>query len=159
MKKIKIIGILIIIAALVCALASCSGGGVDKKGTATILVDNGDGAYTSYTVNLSKVEGDEGALSLLEYLSTQKGTTLRYTTQSGAYGAYMTSINELNPDPLSEYISVYTNEEADFPVSTDGMAMPGIKYEDTELKYSGVGISEMTVKDGTVIMFRLESFA
>lgn len=158
MKKTKIIGILIIIAALVCAFASCGGGGVDKKGTATILVDNGGGDYTSYSVNLSEVEGEEGALSLLEYLSTKKGTDLYYTTQSGAYGAYMTGINALIPDPLSEYIAVYTNEEADFPVSTDSMAMPGVEYKDTELKYSGVGISEMTVKDGTVIMFRLESF-
>lgn len=159
MKRTKIISALIIIATLLCALTSCGGGNVDNKGTATILVDNGGGDYTSYVVDLSKLkERENGAVSLLEYLSGEKGTDLRYETESGAYGAYIKSINALNPNPISEYIAIYTSEESDFSVSSDGMAMPGIKYEDIELQYSGVGISEMTVKDGTVIMLRLESF-
>lgn len=158
-KSIKICSLLILAAALAFALVSCSGGNVAKSGTATILVDNGGGDYTSYSVDLSKLEEREnGAISLLEYLSKQEGTALRYTAESGAYGAYITSVNELKPDPLSEYISIYTSEESDFSVSSDGMEMPGVKYGDVELKYSGVGLSEMTIRDGTVVMLRLESF-
>ena len=58
----------------------------------------------------SKLEKhDEGAATLLEYLSVQKGTDLYYTVQlGGGYGAYITSINSLKPDPASEYIAVYT---------------------------------------------------
>ena len=94
MKRTKIISALIIIATLLCALTSCGGGNVDNKGTATILVDNGGGDYTSYVVDLSKLkERENGAVSLLEYLSGEKGTDLRYETESGAYGAYIKSIN------------------------------------------------------------------
>jgi len=159
--KTKILGLFIIVAVLVCALASCADTNVASSGEATLLVDNGDGDYTVYTIDLSMLEKrDEGALSLLEYLSVQKGTDLYYSTQSGGgYGAYITSINALNPDPLCEYIAIYTSEEADFTVSADGMEIPSIMYNDTELKYSGVGISEMKIKDGTVVMLRLESFA
>lgn len=158
-KSVKIFNILILLAVLVCALVSCSGGNVGKSGTATILVDSGSGEYTSYSVDLSKLEEREkGAISLLEYLSSPQNADLRYTTEAGAYGAYITGINELNPDPLSEYIAIYTSEQSDFSVSSDGMEMPGIKYGDVELKYSGVGLSEMTIKDGTVVMLRLESF-
>ncbi len=158
-KNIKILSLLIVAVMLCCILVSCSGGNVAKSGTATILVDSGNGEYTSYSVDLSKLdENDEGALSLLEYLATQKDVDFNYTAQSGAYGAYITNINKLSPDPLSEYIAVYTSEASDFSVSSDGMEMPSVKYGEVELKYSGVGISEMKINDGTVVMFRLESF-
>ena len=158
-KKFKICSLLAIVAILVCALVSCFGG-VDGSGIATILVDAGDGEYTEYSVDLSKLENvDKGAVSLLEYLSMDKRADLRYTVESGAYGAYITSINQITPDPLSEYIAIYTSEASDFSVSVDGMEMPSIKYGDVELQYSGVGLSDMTVKDGTVILLRLESFS
>lgn len=160
-KSIKIFSLLTVAVMLCCALVSCAGGNVAKSGEATILVDKGDGDYTVYSVELSELEKhDEGAATLLEYLSTQKGTDLYYTVQlGGGYGAYITSINSLKPDPLCEYIAVYTSEASDFSVSSDGMEMPSVKYGEVELKYSGVGISEMNIKDGTVVMFRLESFA
>lgn len=157
----KFLSLLIVAVMLCLSLVSCSGGNVASSGTATLLVDKGDGDYTVYTVELSELEKhDEGALTLLEYLSTQKGTDLYYGTQAGGgYGAYITNINSLNPDPTSEYIAVYTSEPSDFSVSSDGMEMPSVMYNETELKYSGVGISSMNIKDGTVVMFRLESFA
>ena len=160
-RTIKFLSLLTVAAMLCFALISCGGGNVASSGEATLLVDKGDGDYTVYTVELSKLEKhDEGAVTLLEYLSVQKGTDLYYTVQlGGGYGAYITSINSLKPDPASEYIAVYTSEESDFSVSSDGMEMPSVKYGEIELKYSGVGISEMNIKDGTVVMFRLESFA
>ena len=160
-KNIKILSLLIAAVMTCFSLVACSGGNVASSGTATLLVDNGNGDYTVYEVELSKLEKyDEGALTLLEYLSTQKGTDLYYGTQAGGgYGAYVTNVNSLNPDPTSEYIAVYTSEASDFSVSSDGMEMPSVMYGQTELKYSGVGISSMNIKDGTVVMFRLESFA
>lgn len=159
--KTKILSILILSAVIFCALTSCAGGNVASSGEATIVVDLGGGEYATYTIDLSQLEEhDEGAFTLLKYLSVQKGTDLYYSTNSGGgYGAYITAINSLSPDPMSEYIAVYTSEKTDFSVSSDGIEMPGVTYNGTELKYSGVGISQMTIKDGTVVMFRLESFA
>ena len=157
-NNLKICSLLVVVALLACILSACAGG-VDKSGTATILVDGGSGEYTVYSVDLSKLDNvEDGAISLLEYLSTDKKSDLRYTAESSTYGAYITSINEITPDPLSEYIAIYTSEVSDFSVSADGMEMPSIKYGEIELQYSGVGLGDMTVKDGTVILLRLESF-
>jgi hypothetical protein len=78
----------------------------------------------------------------------------------GGYGAYINSISPLNPDALAnEYIGIYTTEECDFSVPTEYFpTVSTVTYGDATLTYSGVGISSMTIKDGTVILFRLETY-
>ena len=163
MKKriFKLPLILVVIAMATLTLMSCGGGNVADKGIAKIVVENGENDYTVYEVDLSKLEErGEGAISLLEYVASQKDSTLYYNVQwGGGYGAYITAIGSLNPDPASEYISVYTSEEKDFAVPTDyAPTVSTVAYGEMTLTYSGVGLSSMSVKDGTVILFRVESF-
>ena len=162
MKKTnRIISLLARVLMLALSFTACVSGGIAKSGTATLVVEGADGAYSTYDVDLSKLEKrDEGAISLLEYIASLEGSTLYYNVQwGGGYGAYITSIGSITPDPSCEYISIYTTEAADFAVATDYMPeVPTVEYDGKTLTYSGVGLSTMTVNDGTVILFRLEGF-
>ena len=162
MKKTnRIISLIALVLMLALSLTACVSGGVGSSGTATIVIEGADGSYTTYDVDLSKLEKrDEGAISLLEYVASMEGSTLYYNVQwGGGYGAYVTSIGSLSPDPTCEYISLYTSESADFAVATEYMpTVPTVTYSDITLTYAGVGLSSMTVNDGTVILFRLEGF-
>ncbi|MBE6534696.1 MAG: aminoacyl-histidine dipeptidase [Ruminococcaceae bacterium] len=162
MKKAnRILSILLVVAMTLLALVSCAGGIVASTGTAKIVVEKAEGDYSVYEVDLSKLERrDEGAISLLEYIASLEGSTLYYNVQwGGGYGAYITSIDTLNPNPANQYIAIYTTEEEDFAVPTEWTpTVPTVEYGDMTLTYTGVGLSSMHVKDGTVILFRLEGF-
>ena len=162
MKKIsKILAILLVLVTVIMSFASCMGGDVSQTGTAKIVIENAEGDYTVYDVDLSKLEKhDEGALSLLEYIASQEGSTLYYNVQwGGGYGAYVTSIGSISPNPANQYVALYTSEEADFAVPTDyAPTVATVSYGDLTLTYSGVGLSSMHINDGTIILFRLESF-
>ncbi|MBE6644121.1 MAG: hypothetical protein E7612_01925 [Ruminococcaceae bacterium] len=162
MKKTKLLAILLVAVMIAASLTSCLGGDVAETGTAKIVVENGENDYTVYDVDLSKLEKhDEGAISLLEYEASREGSTLYYNVQwGGGYGAYITSIGSLNPDATkNQFIALYTSEAADFAVPTEyAPTVATVKYGDMTLTYAGVGLSSMTVKDGTVILFRLESY-
>ena len=162
MKKAKrIISVIALALVLALAFTACSSGDVGLTGTATLVVEGRDGTYTTYDVDLSKLEKhDEGAISLLEYVASLEGSTLYYNVQwGGGYGAYITSIGSLSPDPSSEYISLYTTESKDFAVPTEYMpTVPTVEYSGKTLTYSGVGLSSMHINDGTVILFRVEGF-
>ena len=161
MKKVISTVALVLVMVLALSFTACSTGNIANSGTATLVVENRDGSYATYDVDLSKLEKrDEGAISLLEYVASLEGSTLYYNVQwGGGYGEYITAIGSLNPDPSCEYISLYTTESADFAVATEYMPVVATaEYSGKTLTYSGVGLSSMHVKDGTVIMFRLESF-
>lgn len=166
MKKTKILSLILALATMICVLASCGvGGNVAKNGTASIVIETqneGEGKYVVYEVDLSLLESrDDGVLSLLEYIGMQEGSTLYYSLNfGGGYGAYVNSISPLYPAPLStEYISVYTSEECDFAVPTEySPTVATVLYGELTLTYSGVGISSMTVNDGTVILFRMVTY-
>ena len=160
-KTSKILAVLLVIVTIIASFASCTGGDVSQTGTAKIVIENAEGDYTVYDVDLSKLEKrDEGALSLLEYIASQEGSTLYYNVQwGGGYGAYITSIGTLSPNPASQYVAIYTSSEADFAVPNEYMpTVATVKYGDLTLTYSGVGLSSMHINDGTIILFRLESF-
>lgn len=157
----KILALLLVVVITVLSLASCSGGNVAKSGTATIAIERAENDYAVYEVDLSKLERrDEGAISLLEYIASLEGSTLYYNVQwGGGYGAYITAIDTLNPDPSNQYIALYTSEEADFAVPSEwSPTVATAKYGETTLTYAGVGLSSMHINDGTVILFRLEGF-
>ena len=162
MKKTnKFISVLALALAIALTFTACAGGNVAKNGTATLVIEERDGSYSTYEVDLSKLEKhDEGAISLLEYVASLESSPLYYNIQwGGGYGAYITSIGSLSPDPSSEYISLYTSETADFAVPTEYMpTVPTVLYKGKSLSYAGVGLSSMSVKDGTVILFRVEGF-
>ena len=160
-KTKRILALILAMVLTVAALTSCMGAETANTGTAKIVIENGEKDYTVYDVDLSKLEKrDEGALSLLEYVASQEGSTLYFNvTWGGGYGAYVTSIGSLNPDPSSQYIALYTSEEADFAVPSEwSPTVATTAYGDMTLTFSGVGLSSMHVNDGTVILFRLEGF-
>ncbi len=162
-KITKLLAILVVIAIAIVGLVSC-GGNVASSGTAYIVIENGAGAdepYTVYEVELSKVENKtEGAMALLEYIASQNDSTLYYSINwGGGYGAYVNSIGALTPEG-AEFIAVYTSNETDF--ATPDAYMPVVstaEYNGVTLTYSGFGISQMNIKDGTVVLFRLESYS
>lgn len=164
MKTKRIISLALALIMALLALASCAGGNVAEKGTATLVIETGaEGAdkYVVYNVDLALLEErNEGALSLLEYLAAQEGSTLYYSaTWGGGYGAYLNSIGSLAPDASKEYIAVYTSVEKDFAVPSEwAPTVATVKYKDATLTYSGVGISSMTIEDGAVVLFRVEGF-
>ena len=159
----RILALIVTVVSIVLCLVSC-GGNVAGSGTAYVVIENGEGAsepYTVYEVNLSKVENkNEGAQALLEYLASLEDSTLYYSASwGGGYGAYVNSIGALYPVG-AQFIAVYTSNEADF--ATPDAYMPVVKtvdYNGKTLTYSGVGISQMNIKDGTVVLFRLESYS
>jgi len=160
MKKrfFKLPLILVVIAMAALTLMSC-GGGVADEGIAKIVVENGENDYTVYEVDLAKLgEYDEGAISLLEYLASAENNPLSYKVQGSEYGAFITEIGALKPSD-SQFLAIYTSEEADFAVPTaDYPTVATVTYGEMTLTSSGVGLSSMTINDGTVILFRIESF-
>ncbi len=161
MKNTKrILSLVLTIATLIFALASCAGGGlVAEKGTVKLVIENGEKAYTVYEIDLAKLEDREGgAVALLEYARVNCG--LEYKTDDAGYGAYITEIGSIKQDyTTGEYIILYTTETADFAVPTADMpVVPTVDYGEVLLTSAGVGLSSMHVSDGTVILFRLESY-
>lgn len=158
----KIVVLALVICVTLSAFTSCqSKSTVADSGTAKIVIENAENDYTVYEVDLSKLENrSEGVMSLLEYVAMLEGSELYYNVQwGGGYGAYVTSIGTLVPDSTCQYVSIYTTEASDFAVPTDyAPTVATVKYGDITLTYSGVGMSSMHVNDGTVILFRIESF-
>ena len=163
MKITKITALLTLIATVLFCLVSC-GGNVAAHGVAYVVIENGEGAsepFTVYEVDLSRVENkNEGALALLEHVASEEGSTLYYSASwGGGYGAYVNSIGALIPEG-TEFIAVYTSNEVDFAVPDAYMpVVKTVDYNGATLTYSGFGISQMNIKDGTVVLFRLESYS
>ena len=156
----RLLALILLMALFALILTSCGTENVAAHGTATVVIEERDGSFTTYGVDLSLLENrSEGALSLLEYLASIEGSTLYYNAQwGGGYGAFLTSIGKLTPEG-KEFISVYTSEEGDFATPTEwAPVVPSVVYEGRTLCSSGFGISSMTVKDGTVILFRIDTY-
>ena len=139
----RIVAILIATAALIASLTSCYtlGGG----GTVTVVVA-GD-TITEYDVYLERIEGNEGLISVLDYLKENEG--LSYSSNDAGYGAYLTEVGEVKQDPSAgKYVYIYTNVEADFDVSQYAST---VEYKGETLTSAGVGASSMRIEDGAVI--------
>ncbi len=161
MKKTKkILPLVLVLAAVLLTLISCKGDAlVADKGQAQIFIEKYDGSFVSYTVDLSSLEDrSEGALSVIKYL--KESMSLECVIEDAGYGAYITGIDEISENSSAgEYIIIYTTEEADFAVPTaDDPTVPTLKLGDITLVSSGLGLSSMHVGNGTVILFRLESY-
>ena len=155
-KTFKLTFLTLALAIALIALFSCSSGNVASTGTATVVVEK-DGEFNAYEVNLLTVsDHNGGALALLEEL---KKDGFAYEATSGEYGAYLTSIDGMTPNPTCEYISIYTSVESDFSVPTEYMpTVSTVDYNGVPLTYSGVGISQMNIPNGAIILVRVEGF-
>ena len=155
MKKIKILAL--IVAAVMLLMTSCSlFGGVDSEGDVTVVVENTDGGYDVFSVDLEKVENkSEGAKGVLQYLSERKSDKLYVEMTDGIYGAYVSAIGNIKESFTDNaYVIVYTSVDTD---SYEGA--PTVDYKGVTLYQSGFGISDMKVDSGSVILFRLEVYA
>lgn len=156
--KLGIFAALSLVFCLFFTLVGC-GGSVTEEGTAYVVIENRDGSFEEYAVDLALLtERDSGGLSLLKYLGEKEGGIVYSVNYGGGYGGYINSIGSLYPG-ANEYVSLYTSEECDFAVPTEYMpTVSEVKYGERTLKYSGVGIGDISVKDGTVILLRMESY-
>ena len=142
-------------------LASCGllpGPTVDGE-SATVVLDLGDGEYKTYEIKLADVADlTKGAYSLLLHLNENEGLAL--DAPDSTYGVYINSVGELVPDlARNEYVAIYTSVEKDFAVPTaDFPTVSEVVYNGRTLKSAGVGLSSMSVTDGAVILFRIETF-
>ncbi len=154
MKKLLSI---ILLLAITLLTSSCAGGNIDERGTASVIIRSmarGEANDARYDISLEELaDKEEGVMSLLRHLKDEG--VLNYSVTEGPYGAYIDSIANLVPDVASgEYIAVYTSEESEFST----VFLTELDYDGTKLMAAGVGISQMSVKDGTVILFMIESY-
>ena len=153
MKKLLVL--LLALACVLGSLTSCEyifGGGVEDAGEVSLVIESSDGSYEVFDLSLEEVENkSEGAKGLIEHLSQNNG--LKVDMIEGVYGAYVSAIGSISESSVDGiYVMVYTS------VKTDAYeGSPTVEYEGVTLYQSGVGISDMSVAQGTVILFRLES--
>ncbi|MDE7216274.1 MAG: hypothetical protein K2O08_05655, partial [Clostridia bacterium] len=154
MKKfITVISLLLIISLMSLTLVAC-GGDVDDSGVMTLVVKNGDD-IKEYTVDLSEiqnVDGGKGVMVILEYLKNNDDLTYAY--EESAYGAYLTQVNSLKQEN-GAYIYLYTDVESDIDLTEYPTT---IDYNGKTLTNSGVGVSQMNVKDGCTILITTITF-
>ncbi len=132
MRKIsKILVVVLCVLSICTILASC--GNNDTAGTMTLIVGE-----TEYTVDLSKVEGNDGLFAVLRTL--EKQGELTYT----ANGNFLTQVGNLQQDARAGvYLYIYTSVEEDFDVSVYATEKD---YKEKKLVSSGVGADSMHVK-------------
>ena len=119
--KLGITAAFMLVFCLLFSLVGCGGGSVTDEGVAYVVIENRDGSYEEYEVDLSLLtERSSGCLSLLKYLGEQEGGIVYSVNYGGGYGGYINSIGSLYPG-TNEYISIYTSESSDFAVPTEYM--------------------------------------
>ncbi len=164
MKKILA---LILVLVMAVGLVSCNGvfdgilGGIlGERGDVSIVIENRDGTYDVYKAYLEDVENkDEGVYGVIQHIMAREKNPLEADIVDSTYGAYINSIGSLIPettDEYMEYVSIYTSLEKDFG-TWDGVGE--IDYEETTLKASGVGLTSMSAEEGTIVLFRIETYA
>jgi hypothetical protein len=120
-----------------------------ESGFCTIVLE-GDPAV-EYRVNLDKVTGTDGLLSVLEYLKETEG--LAYTESAGM----LTEVGAIRQDPAAgKYVYIWTSVEKDFDMTVYASTKT---YGEATLTSSGVGAKDMTLADGAVIYIGLYSWS
>ena len=150
----KITALIVFIALMLTALTSC-GTAIAEKGDVTVVIEAADGEYEVYKTYLENVENkNNGALGVLENLRDREENPLHVVYSNSTYGAFITEIGSIKQDESEgKYVVAYTSVESDSYASA-----PTQIYEGTTLFSSGVGISSMTVNEGTVILFRIVEY-
>lgn len=144
MKHIKFTRTLALLLALtlVClAFVACSKKEMSETGFCTIVIEGAPAV--EYRVNLDKVTGNDGLLSVLDYLKEAEGLT--YSANAG----FLTEVGTVKQDAtLGNYVYIWTSVEKDFDVSAYASTKT---YGDQALTSAGVGAKDMTLTDGALI--------
>ena len=153
--KNRILALLLTVIIAVMALGSCGlvFGDVAEGGDVIVAVENTDGSYEVFDVYLEDVENkNEGAKGIIEHLRDRENDSLYVNMVDSTYGAYVSEIGGIKEDfDTKMYVIVYTSVASD---SYEGA--PTVDYNGTTMYQAGVGLSGMSVEEGTVILFRLE---
>lgn len=125
-----------------------------KDNQMAVIIKNGEGNYTSYTVTLGKGGTDattgEG---VIQYLHEVAGLELTWT--DGEYGKFLTAIGGAKVVAANEYIMVMTTVEKD---KGNWAGVETRVVDGVSIVYSQVGVSEMTVEAGAIIYFEIATF-
>ncbi len=144
-RTTKILALLIALATVFCCFVACGTEESDSKGTVKIVI--GTEKEQVFDVDFTDIEITEGVLSVVKHLAASGKLT--YKSNDSGYGAYLTEIGGLKEDSSTmTYIYIYTSVESDFDTSAYAKTMT---WGGKSLTSAGVGISNMTVKDGAVI--------
>ena len=123
-----------------------------KDNQMAVVIKNGENDYVSYVVSLDKIGVDAPtAEDVIVYLHDQADLYLDW--QDGAWGKYLNGIGGAKPTSSSEWVTLLTNDK-DFQ---DNESAYKITYTvgDVTLTSSTVGVTDLTVKAGTVIYFEV----
>ena len=159
-----LMGILLVVAVLL-TLVSCDDKPQPKQLTdltlpelkdnqMALIIKNGDGDYTSYTVNLDKIDGSELTCEdVLEYLREKSDLTL--TWEDGGYGKFLTTVGSIS-NGGGKYIFLFTsNLDYESPWAS---ATPYELSDDVKLVESSVGVTDLPVAAGDVVYFELGTY-
>lgn len=162
-KKNRIVGIatrfgssffaLMLIVALLFSITACGtptgedeNDSPETEQTVTVVIAK-DEDLKEYTVDLSLLDEGAKALDVFLYLKENEGVELVYSNST--YGAYLTKVGNVEQKEADGiYVGLWTSYEADFDVSQYATT---VKYGELTLTSSGVGVSEMSFENGTVI--------
>ena len=143
--KKKILAFVLVTALALFALASCIKGESNPAGIEgdTITVVVAGEAITEYTVELAKVTGTDGLISVLDYLESIDAIDYELD------GTMLSKVGELeNNAAAGKWIYVYTTVENDIDVSQYAIT---VEYKGQSITSSGVGAQDMTLeKDATI---------
>ena len=157
MRKLKkLTALLTALVLIICSLASCSlFGSVAETGDVTVVIEKENGEYEVYKVYLEDItDKSSGAAAVLEHLSSREKNPLPLDMTDSDYGKYLYAIGSIRENTAEKkYVMIYTSLEKDFG-TWDGVST--VEYEGITLKSAGVGLSAMSLEEGTVILFRLE---
>lgn len=141
MKTKRIFALLLAVCLMLCALTSCSLGGIIGDGNATVVVAGSE--TVEYKVNLNKIEGNKGLVSVLDYLKEKENLDYAIT------GTMLDYVGDVKNDyDKGEYVYIYTTVEKDKDVSEWATT---VDYKGTTLTSAGVGATEMSLEDGAII--------
>lgn len=148
-RLLRVILALLIITAAIISLAACKRGNIDDIGCATVVVAVGED-IRAYEVPLDKINGEAGAIAILDYLREEG--RLDYTSVDGSYGEYLTAVGHLSEDSSAGvYVGIWTSIEAD--QDRESGYSTTVSYNGVELVSAGVGLGQLSVTDGSIIYF------
>ena len=147
-RLMSVIAFLLITVLTLTVTVSCKKtGDVDEKGSATVVVAVGEDVRV-YDVPLDKIEGQKGAIALLDYLKGEG--KLDYTAEDGGYGPFLTSVGHLSAGG-GVYVGIWTSVESD--QDRESVYSTAVEYEGVTLYSSNVGMQELNVPSGAIIYF------
>ena len=150
----KILALLLVLITLF-SFAACGDTEVAEEGDVKVVIENRDGTYDVYEVLLEDVTNKgEGAYGIVKYLAEREENRVSAEIVDSTYGAYVNAIGSLTPVG-KEYVALYTSVEKDFSTSDTESE---VRYDGKTLKMAGVGLSSMSVEEGTIILFRIETY-